>query len=95
MKRIKIYKNSGCLASEKRIIYTYGSPAETAVCWDEIEAEIPEGWEIAESICGDVICISPDRYTYLINDILAGNDCPCFRFYDGKSNHITRLTVIG
>lgn len=39
---IEIYKNYGCLAAEKRNLYTYGAPHATAVCSDKMTVEIPD-----------------------------------------------------
>lgn len=52
MQILKIYCNYGCLSAEKRNVYTYGIPGTTATCWDEMEVEVPEGWELYENRMG-------------------------------------------
>ena len=49
MSTIKIFKNYGCLAAEKRNVYTYGTEQPTATCADEITVKIPDGWKIVDS----------------------------------------------
>ena len=49
MKKFKIYRNYGCLSAEKRVKYTYGTEAATAVASDELIVSLPEkskGWEV-------------------------------------------------
>lgn len=83
---IEIYKNYGCLAAEKRNIYTYGAPHATAVCSDKMTVEIPDGWTLSETVSGGVIVTAPWRWDYQINEVLAGNDVPVFiaRDNDGR-----------
>lgn len=42
MTQIKIFKNYGELAAEKRNIYTFGGASETATYADEITVKLPE-----------------------------------------------------
>lgn len=52
MKKFKIYRNYGCLSAEKRVKYTYGTEAATAVTSDELIVSLPEkskGWEVYET----------------------------------------------
>lgn len=95
MKELKIFKNYGCLAAEKRIIYTYGAEAESAIYSDEITVSIPEGWRIYETIYGGTACESPWGDKYNINDLLEGNKYPYFTAYDntGKLRRV-QLEVI-
>lgn len=79
---MKIYKNYGCLAAEKRIKYTYGAAEPTATASDEIEVQLPEGWEEAENNMGNRILVSPEGEVFLPNELLSGNECPCFRWID-------------
>lgn len=92
METIKIYKNYGCLGAEKRIIYTYGNPADTARCSDEISVKIPEGWEIYESISGETILTAPWGKNYTVYEVLSGDEYPYFRTF-GNGEKI-RLEVI-
>lgn len=79
---IKIYCNYGCLSAEKRNIYTYGCPDLTATCWDEMTVEIPEGWEAYENYMGMLAVTAPWGTNYTINDVLSGNEKPCFSACD-------------
>lgn len=95
MKKIKIFRNYGCLAAEKRVIYTYVNEAETAVCSDEITVEVPEGWELYETIYGDIACETPWGGRYCIHDLLEGNDHPYFAAYDNNGKlHRVQLKVV-
>ena len=58
METIKIYKNYGCLAAEKRSIYTYGAEQPTATCADVIIVKIPDGWKVINSE-NDILLESP------------------------------------
>lgn len=75
---IEIYKNYGCLAAEKRIIYTYGAEHPTAVTSDRIKVEIPEGWETYKNAYDEIMLTAPWGWNYSVNDVLGGNDCPVF-----------------
>ena len=80
--KIKIYCNYGALATEKRNVYTYGNPNPTATCWDEITVETPEGWEPYENYMGELMVTAPWGTNYTINDVLSGNEKPCFSACD-------------
>ena len=80
--KIKIYCNYGTLSAEKRNVYTYGNPNPTAICWDEITAETPEGWELYENYMGELMVTTPWGTNYTINDVLSGNKKPCFSAFD-------------
>ena len=82
MATIKIYKNYGCLAAEKRNVYTYGAKQPTATCADEIVVKIPEGWKLTESNMGETLIESPWGWTYSPNDLLNGDKKPCFMGYN-------------
>lgn len=82
MKSFKGYANYGCLAAEKRIIYTGENPAGTAKVSEEMEFTVPEGWEVDEDAVGRIILTSPWGWTYFPNEVLAGNEKPCFLVMD-------------
>lgn len=95
MKEIRIFKNYGCLAAEKRVIYTYGAEAETAVCSDEITVGIPDGWEVYKTVSGEIVCETPWGGGFGINQLLEGNERPCFSAYDNNGKlHRIQLKVI-
>lgn len=87
---IKIFANYGVLAAEKRIVYTYGNPQPTAVTWDEITVEIPDGWDYYESEWGFGIVTAPWGQNYEINQILGGDKSPVFSALDknGKGHRV-------
>lgn len=93
---IQIFKNYGCLAAEKRGIYTYTCPHPTAVCSDKLTVELPKGWAIdGENCYGDPLLISPWGETCLIGEILRGNENPCFYVYDKNGTaHRQELKII-
>lgn len=96
MKEIKLLKNYGCLAAEKRVIYTYGAEAGTAVCSDEITVIVPDGWEAYETVSGEIACETPWGRKCSINDLLEGNEHPYFAAYDNVGKlHRVQLDVIG
>lgn len=77
MKTLKIFANYGCLAAEKRIVYTHGLPEATAVTSEEIEVELPQNFNVYEGKMGDLCVEYPDKSTYLLNDVLnSRNDVP-------------------
>ena len=93
---IELYKNYGCLAAEKRVVYTYGAEAETATCSEVIQAKIPEGWELYETSLGDKMVQAPWGWNYGINEVLSGNEHPCFFALDKHGReHFARLKVQG
>lgn len=96
MKEIKIFRNYGCLAAEKRNIYTYGNEAGTAVCSDEITVGVPDGWKVYETVSGGIACETPWGSRYGINQLLEGNEHPYFAAYDntGRLRRV-QLKVIG
>ena len=76
MTQIKIFRNYGELAAEKRNIYTFGGASETATCADEITVELPESWKLCENCFGQPLLEAPWGTCYLINEVLGGNKHP-------------------
>ncbi|ODR35518.1 hypothetical protein BEI60_16460 [Eisenbergiella tayi] len=96
MKEIKIFKNYGCLAAEKRVIYTYGAATKNAAYSDEITVAVPANWEIYETVSGDIACKAPWGATYSVNELLDGNDHPYFAAYDNSGVlHRVQLQIVG
>jgi hypothetical protein len=95
MKEMRIYKNYGCLAAEKRVIYTQSAPAATATCYDEITVKIPEDFEAYENMMGEIMVETPWGITYNANELLGGNEKPMFKAidFDGKEHRVA-LEVI-
>ena len=93
---IKIYCNYGVLAAEKRNIYTYGAPHVMATCYDEMTVEIPEGWEAHEDHAGKLMITAPWGWDYDIDEVLRGNEKPCFYALDKNMNgHRQFLKITG
>ena len=46
MKTFKGYINYGCLAAEKRPVFTEGNPQATATVSEPVEYTVPEGWGV-------------------------------------------------
>lgn len=86
MNTIKIFCNYGVLAAEKRNIYTFGAPHESAVSSDEMTVAIPEGWEIYQNQMEQTMATAPWGWDYEINEVLQGNEYPYFRAYDKNMN---------
>lgn len=55
-----IHRNYGCLAAEKRCVYTHKVPAETAVTYDRLVVETPDGWDAYETPAEDIVLTPPD-----------------------------------
>ena len=82
MKTIEIYCNYGVLAAEKRNVYTFGAAHPHATCSDKMTVVIPEGWEVFQNQMGQTMVTAPWGWDYEINEVLQGNEYPCFRAYD-------------
>ena len=92
---IRIYCNHGVLAAEKRKIYTFGAPHDTAESWEEMTAEIPEGWKPFENAAGELMVTAPWGWDYSINEVLQGNKKPCFYALDkDMKGHRKYLKII-
>lgn len=96
MKKFKIYRNYGCLSAEKRVKYTYGTEAASAVASDELIVSLPEkskGWEVYETAAGGLAVESPWGMQYDINEVLAGDKEPQFRTWDNDGVRYITLKV--
>jgi|GEM_PF-4168761 len=82
MDKIRGFANYGCLAAEKRVVFTAGSPAGTATCYDEVEYTIPEGWEAYETIFDTIAIEAPWGCKYSPDQLLKGNKNPYFMGID-------------
>ena len=95
MKTIEIYCNYGVLAAEKRNVYTFGAEHPHATCSDRMTVVVPEGWEVYKNQMGQTRATSPWGWDYEINEVLQGNEYPCFRAYDkGMNMRVFRLEEI-
>lgn len=91
-KEFTIYCNYGVLGAEKRNVYTYGCKHSRGTCADKIKVKLPENnsFQIYETAMGDLAVESAWGWQYGINDVLQGNDKPCFYAIDrdGKGNRV-------
>lgn len=79
-----IYCNYGVLGAEKRNVHTYGCKHSRGICADEIKAKLPENnyFQIYETAMGDLAVESAWGWQYSINDVLQGDEKPCFYAID-------------
>lgn len=93
-KEFEIFCNYGCLAAEKRNIYTYGGQHHAAVCSDKVVVKLPanDWFGIYETEIGNLAVESAWGWNYDINEILQGNEKPSFFAVDkdGKG-HMVKL----
>ena len=91
MDTIKIFENYGCLAAEKRSVYTVDNHHATAAVWDELTVSIPDGWDAWETCSGATGVTAPWGADYLVREILAGDKEPIFQAIDdhGKQRRVT------
>lgn len=82
MKTIEIFCNYGVLAAEKRSVYTFGAPHATATCSDKMTVVVPDGWELYQNEMGRTMVTAPWGWDYEINEVLQGNEKPCFYALD-------------
>lgn len=96
-KEFEIFCNYGCLAAEKRNVYTYGGQHHNAVCSDKIAVKLPENecFGIYETAMGGLAVESAWGWNYEISEILQGNEKPSFFAIDkdGKG-HTVKLKII-
>lgn len=65
-------------------MYTYGCKHSRGICADEIKAKLPENnyFQIYETAMGDLAVESAWGWQYSINDVLQGDEKPCFYAID-------------
>lgn len=88
---IEIIANYGCLAAEKRTIYTYGGPAETAKHSETLTVVVPDDWKLCKNKYDEVMVEAPWGEIYGINELLVGNKQPRFEAYDKEYNLHTAM----
>ena len=77
MKTFRGYINYGCLATEKRPVFTGGNPHPTAAESEPVEYTVPEGWLCDETETG-IVLTAPWGWTYSPNELLEGKENPYF-----------------
>ena len=92
-----IFCNYGCLAAEKRNVYTYGAQHQTATCSDRITVKLPanDHFNIFETVSGEFAVETSWGLNYDLNDILQGSDNPCIYAVDreGKGHRVQLVKV--
>lgn len=93
--KFKIYENYGVLGAEKKVKYTYGAEHPHAVVSEEINVTLPQNefFEICENGWGELFVKSSWGWNYEINDVLQGNEKPCFYAVD-KNDRGHRIYLI-
>ena len=97
MKKFEIFCNYGVLGAENRNVYTYGAKHAAATCSDVMTVELPENefFSIYETVTGALAVESSWGLPYDINDVLQGNDKPCFFAIDtDKKGHRVYLKEV-
>lgn len=80
MKTFKAFRNYGVMGAENRIIWTAGVPLSEIN--EETKLEVPDGWELYRNQMEQLMVSSPWGWNYEINDVLHGNEAPCFYALD-------------
>ena len=88
---MKIYRNYGVLGAEKRFVYT-GRPISNL--YEELEIEIPAGWEAYETVTGSVAVSSPWGWNYSLDEVLTGDDRPMFWAITAEGKYYSRVLKI-
>lgn len=88
MKKIEIYENFGVLGAEKRSVYTYGGEHPQATCSEKIAVTLPqnENFRLYETATGELAVESSWGWNYSINEVLQGEEKPCFFAVDKEQN---------
>lgn len=97
MMDFKIYRNYGVLTAEKRDVYTYGGQHFRATCSDEITVRLPENdtFILYKNADDKLMVEAAWGWNYEINEVLQGNDKPCFFAIDshGKGHRVFLMEV--
>ena len=95
--KFEIYCNHGVLGAEKRNVYTYGGEHFRAVCSDKLTVRLPENdsFKIYETAMGELMVESSWGWQYTINEVLNGEENPCFYALDKhKAAHRVYLEIV-
>ena len=79
-----IYANYNLLGAEKRIVYSLGRGR----LYDELVVDIPDDLSAGVTSYGEPL-ISAGGETYLLHEVLCGNDVPCIRYFDFAGGDFT------
>lgn len=90
--QFEIYKNYGVLGADKRAVYTYGGEHHTAKCSDKMTVELPENeyFSFYKNYMDQLMVESSWGGHYDVNEVLKGNEKPCFIAIDdtGKEHRV-------
>lgn len=90
-REIEVFRNYGCLAADKRIIYSHPGPIDQAVLSEKICILVPEGFCIGENVMEETLIIAPWKLNYMVNELLGGNKHPYFTWADDGGSHYIKL----
>lgn len=84
-----IYANYGLLGAEKRTVYSIAH----GKIYDELVVDIPDDLYAGVNGAGEVL-IGVAGITYLLNEVLCGDNAPCLRCFDGDGYVLRKLPVL-
>ena len=90
----QIFANYGMLGHEKQTVYTADYPGSDI--YDVVTVDIPDRFEVYETVTGSSAIIDPVNGHYLLNDTLASiNDLPYLSIvsYAGK-RYLYKLNIL-
>ena len=95
--KFEIYCNHGVLGAEKRNVWTYNVEHSRGVCSEKFIVRLPENdsFKIYESATGELMVESSWGWQYTINEVLNGEEKPCFYALDKhKAAHRVYLEIV-
>ena len=95
--KVNIYKNYGCLTSEKKPVFTYGAEEATAVCSDIVTVDIPDGYIKGHTATGEPIIKTPEmEFDYLLSELIGSkaDGSPALVWFDGRNTRKLQLKEI-
>lgn len=95
--KFEIFCNYGVLSREGRNVYTYNAEHPWATCSDCLVVKMPanDWYNIFETTAGVLAVESSWGWMYSINDVLQGDEYPCFFAIDADGKgHRVRLEEI-
>ena len=85
-----IYANYGLLGAEKRTVYS----TRRGEVSDTLSVNIPDDLYAGTNGAGEVL-IGVAGITYLLDEVLCGDNAPCLRCFDGDGYVLRMLSVVG
>lgn len=84
-----IYAHYGLLGAEKRTVYSCGR----GEIYDELVVDIPDDLYAGCTSYGEPL-ISAEGETYLLYEVLGGNDAPHICYFNGEHDVLRELPVL-